>query len=337
VGAAAVAAAAAAAAAPVLFAAAHACTQRALVEANDALPQSRQRRHSRRHLLALLLLQLRPPRRHHVCREALQRLSDAVGGRLADYGVEAEVSGREKTLYSIYRKMADKHVSFSQVMDIYGLRVVVRDAPTCYLALGALHSLYKPIHGKFKDYIAIPKANGYQSLHTTLFGPFGNPVEIQIRTQEMHRFAETGVASHWLYRKPESALSDIQLSTTRWLQNLLETQIDSPDAGEFLEQLKVDLFPGEVYVFTPKGRILALPRGATSVDFAYAVHSDIGDRCIAARINDELAPLRTELKNGDRVEIVTAATASPNPRWLSFVVSGKARQHIRHFLRTLKF
>ncbi|MFZ4553064.1 MAG: RelA/SpoT family protein [Burkholderiales bacterium] len=270
-------------------------------------------------------------------REALQRLSDAVGGRLADYGVEAEVSGREKTLYSIYRKMADKHVSFSQVMDIYGLRVVVRDAPTCYLALGALHSLYKPIHGKFKDYIAIPKANGYQSLHTTLFGPFGNPVEIQIRTQEMHRFAETGVASHWLYRKPESALSDIQLSTTRWLQNLLETQIDSPDAGEFLEQLKVDLFPGEVYVFTPKGRILALPRGATSVDFAYAVHSDIGDRCIAARINDELAPLRTELKNGDRVEIVTAATASPNPRWLSFVVSGKARQHIRHFLRTLKF
>ncbi|MBU3693536.1 MAG: bifunctional (p)ppGpp synthetase/guanosine-3',5'-bis(diphosphate) 3'-pyrophosphohydrolase [Rhodocyclaceae bacterium] len=269
-------------------------------------------------------------------RELLQRLSESVGARLKEYGVEGEVSGREKTLYSIYRKMVEKHLSFSQVMDIYALRVIVRDQPTCYLALGALHSLYKPIHGKFKDYIAIPKANGYQSLHTTLFGPFGNPVEIQIRTQEMHRFAETGVASHWLYRKPESALSDVQLSTTRWLQNLIETQADSPDAGEFLEQLKVDLFPGEVYVFTPQGKILALPRGATVVDFAYAVHTDIGDRCIAARVNDDLAPLRTELRNGDRIEIVTAPHASPNPRWLNFVVSGKARHQIRHFLRTLK-
>jgi len=269
-------------------------------------------------------------------REVLQRLAEDVGTRLREYGVEGEVKGREKTLYSIYRKMADKHLSFSQVMDIYGLRVVVREQPTCYLALGALHSLYKPIHGKFKDYIAIPKANGYQSLHTTLFGPFGNPVEFQIRTQEMHRFAETGVASHWLYRKPESALSDIQLSTTRWLQNLIETQADSPDAGEFLEQLKVDLFPGEVYVFTPAGKILALPRGATVVDFAYAVHTDIGDRCIAGRVNDGLVPLSTELRNGDRVEIVTAAHASPNPRWLNFVVSGKARHQIRHFLRTLK-
>ena len=269
-------------------------------------------------------------------REVLQRLSDEVIARLGEYGVEGEVKGREKTLYSIYRKMVEKHLSFSQVMDIYALRVIMRDQPTCYLALGALHSLYKPIHGKFKDYIAIPKANGYQSLHTTLFGPFGNPVEIQIRTQEMHRFAETGVASHWLYRKPESAISDIQLSTTRWLQNLIETQADSPDAGEFLEQLKVDLFPGEVYVFTPAGKILALPRGATVVDFAYAVHTDIGDRCIAARVNDEPAPLRTELRNGDRVEVVTAPNASPNPRWLSFVVSGKARHQIRHFLRTLK-
>jgi guanosine-3',5'-bis(diphosphate) 3'-pyrophosphohydrolase len=269
-------------------------------------------------------------------REVLQRLAEAVGQRLKEYGVQGEVTGREKTLYSIYRKMAEKQLSFSQVMDIYALRVIVRDQPTCYLALGALHSLYKPIHGKFKDYIAIPKANGYQSLHTTLFGPFGNPVEIQVRTQEMHRFAETGVASHWLYRKPESALSDIQLSTTRWLQNLIEAQADSPDAGEFLEQLKVDLFPGEVYVFTPQGKILALPRGATVVDFAYAVHTDIGDRCIAARVNDELAPLRTELRNGDRVEVVTAPHASPNPRWLNFVVSGKARHQIRHFLRTLK-
>ncbi|NBU58244.1 MAG: bifunctional (p)ppGpp synthetase/guanosine-3',5'-bis(diphosphate) 3'-pyrophosphohydrolase [Betaproteobacteria bacterium] len=270
-------------------------------------------------------------------REILQRLAEDVGARLREYGVEGEVKGREKTLYSIYRKMAEKHLSFSQVMDIYGLRVVVRDQPNCYLALGALHSLYKPIHGKFKDYIAIPKANGYQSLHTTLFGPYGNPVEMQIRTYEMHRFAETGVASHWLYRKPESALSDIQLSTTRWLQTLIEAQADSPDAGEFLEQLKVDLFPGEVYVFTPGGKILALPRGATVVDFAYAVHTDIGDRCIAARVNDQLAPLRTELRNGDRVEVVTAPNASPNPRWLSFVVSGKARHQIRHFLRTLRF
>jgi RelA/SpoT family (p)ppGpp synthetase len=269
-------------------------------------------------------------------REVLERLSAAITMRLKEYRVEAEVSGREKTLYSIYRKMADKHLSFSQVMDIYGLRVIVREQPACYTALGALHSLYKPIHGKFKDYIAIPKANGYQSLHTTLFGPFGNPVEFQIRTQEMHHFAETGVASHWLYRKPESALSEIQLSTTRWLQNLIETQADSPDAGEFLEQLKVDLFPGEVYVFTPAGKILALPRGATVVDFAYAVHTDIGDRCIAGRVNDGLVPLSTELRNGDRVEIVTAAHASPNPRWLNFVVSGKARHHIRHFLRTLR-
>ncbi len=269
-------------------------------------------------------------------REVLSRLADTVRGRLSEFGVTAEVYGREKTLYSIYRKMAGKHLSFAQVMDIYGLRVIVPMLRDCYLALGALHTLYKPIPGKFKDYIAIPKANGYQSLHTTLFGPFGGPVEFQIRTEEMHRYAETGVASHWLYRKPEATLSEIQLSTTNWLQNLIETQAESDDAGEFLEQLKVDLYPGEVYVFTPQGKILALPRGATAVDFAYAVHTDIGDRCIAARVNDELAPLRTELQNGDRVEIVTAATARPNPRWLGFVVTGKARQQIRHFLRTLQ-
>ena len=227
--------------------------------------------------------------------------------------------GREKHLYGIYRKMREKHLSFSQVLDIYGFRIIVKDVPTCYLALGALHGLYKPVPGKFKDYIAIPKANGYQSLHTTLIGPYGTPVEVQIRTAEMHHVAESGVASHWLY-KDEQALSDLQQKTHKWLQSLLELQSASGDSAEFLEHVKVDLFPGEVYVFTPQGKILALPRGATPVDFAYAVHTDIGNRCVACRINFESMPLRTELRNGDRVEIITALSASPNPAWLSYVV-----------------
>jgi len=223
------------------------------------------------------------------------------------------------------------------VHDIFGCRVIVDDVPACYLALGALHSLYKPIPGKFKDYIAIPKANGYQSIHTDLIGPYGVPVEVQIRTAQMHRLAESGVASHWLYKDDTEKLSELQKQTHRWLQSLLEIQHQSGDPQEFLEHVKVDLFPDEVYVFTPKGRILSLPRGATAVDFAYVVHTDIGNRCVAAKINGELVALRTELRNGDRVEIITASHAKPNPGWLQYVRTAKARSNIRHFLKTMQY
>jgi GTP pyrophosphokinase len=270
-------------------------------------------------------------------REVVGKVLDAMRKKLKSAGVEALSQGREKHLYSIYRKMREKHLTFAQVLDVYGFRIIVNDVPACYVALGALHSLYKPIPGKFKDYIAIPKANGYQSLHTMLFGPFGTPIEVQIRTREMHKIAEAGVASHWLYKDSDTSLSDLQKKTHQWLQSLLEMQSQSGDSVEFLEHLKVDLFPDEVYVFTPKGRILSLPRGATAVDFAYAVHTDIGNRCVAAKINQELMPLRTELKNGDRVEIITAAHARPNPMWLNFVATGKARSRIRHFLKTMHF
>jgi len=266
-------------------------------------------------------------------REVVSKILDAIRQALPSAGIEAEVMGREKTLYGIYRKMREKHLSFSQVLDIYGFRIVVKDRPTCYLALGVLHELYQPVPGKFKDYIAIPKANGYQSLHTTLIGPFGTPVEIQIRTAEMHNVAESGVAAHWLY-KDAHAISEVQQKTHQWLQSLIELQSNSGNSLEFLEHVKIDLFPGEVYVFSPKGKILALPRGATAVDFAYAVHTDIGDRCMACRINFETMPLRTELKNGDRVEIITAPHAAPNPAWLGYVKSARARSRIRHFLKT---
>ncbi|MFN3883629.1 MAG: RelA/SpoT family protein [Rhodocyclaceae bacterium] len=266
-------------------------------------------------------------------REVVEKIMAAIEQRLADAHIEAEVMGREKHLYGIYRKMREKHLSFSQVHDIYGFRIVVADVPTCYLVLGALHGLYKPVPGKFKDYIAIPKANGYQSLHTTLIGPFGTPIEIQIRTRDMHRVAESGVASHWLYKDVES-FSELERTTHQWLQSLLELQTTTNDSAEFLEHVKVDLFPDEVYVFTPAGKILSLPRGATAVDFAYAVHTDIGHRCVACKINHEHLPLRTELRNGDRVEIITAPNAAPNPNWLAFVKTGKARAQIRHFLKT---
>ncbi len=270
-------------------------------------------------------------------REVVGKIRDAIERRLADTSIEAAVTGREKNLYSIYSKMHDKHLSFANVHDIYGVRVIVKDVPTCYLALGTLHALYKPIPGKFKDYIAIPKANGYQSLHTTLFGPFGMPIEVQIRTAEMHKIAEAGVASHWLYKSSDASLSELQKKTHQWLQSLIEMQSESGDSVEFLEHLKIDLFPDEVYVFTPKGRIMTLPRGSTAVDFAYAVHTDIGNRCVAVKINEDLMPLRTALRNGDRIEIITAAHARPNPAWLNFVVTGKARSHIRHFLRTMRY
>jgi GTP pyrophosphokinase len=287
---------------------------------------------NRYNVLSKALLRARGNRR-----EVVDKILDSIKQKLADSHIEASVSGREKNLYSIYKKMIEKNLSFAEVFDIYGFRVIVKDMPSCYLALGALHHLYKPIPGKFKDYVAIPKANGYQSLHTTLFGPFGTPIEVQIRTPEMHKIAEAGVASHWLYKESDTQANDLHRKTHQWLQSLLEMQSESGDSIEFLEHLKVDLFPDEVYVFTPKGRIMALPHGATCVDFAYAVHTDIGNRCVAAKINHELVPLRSELKNGDRVEIITAAHAKPNPAWLNYVVTGKARSHIRHFLKTMQY
>ncbi|MBW7861320.1 MAG: bifunctional (p)ppGpp synthetase/guanosine-3',5'-bis(diphosphate) 3'-pyrophosphohydrolase [Rhodocyclaceae bacterium] len=266
-------------------------------------------------------------------REVVGKVLKAIEERLPQWGIAAEVQGREKHLYSIYRKMQEKHLSFSQVLDIYGFRVIVHDVPSCYLAIGALHSMYKPVPGKFKDYIAIPKANGYQSVHTTLIGPFGTPVEVQVRTAQMHHIADSGVASHWLYKDDEKTLTELQQRTHSWLQSLLELQSTSSEATEFLEHVKIDLFPGEVYVFTPHGKILSLPRGATAVDFAYAVHTDIGNSCVACRVNGDLVPLRTELENGDQIEIISAAHANPNPAWLSYVRTGKARAQIRHFLK----
>nr|WP_211364249.1 bifunctional (p)ppGpp synthetase/guanosine-3',5'-bis(diphosphate) 3'-pyrophosphohydrolase [Propionivibrio limicola] len=269
-------------------------------------------------------------------RELLTKILDGIRNKLNEAHIEGGVFGREKSLYSIYHKMVEKHLSFSQVLDIYGFRIIVHDIPTCYLALGALHARYKPVPGKFKDYIAIPKENGYQSLHTTLIGPYGTPIEIQIRTEAMHRLAEEGIASHWLYKDSDTGGGDLQIKMHQWLQSLLELQSAAGDSSEFLEHVKVDLFPNEVYVFTPKGKILSLPRGATVIDFAYAVHTDIGHRCIAARIDHELIPLSAELESGNQVEIVTAPHATPNPAWLSYVKTSRARSKIRQFLRTIQ-
>ncbi len=269
-------------------------------------------------------------------REVVGKILEAIRLKLAEFNIQADVTGREKDIYSIYKKMQSKSLAFAEVLDIYGFRVLVNDFSSCYLAMGALHGLYKPIPGKFKDYIAIPKVNGYQSIHTTLFGPFGTPIEIQIRTHEMHKIADAGVASHWLYKSGHDSINDLHKKTHHWLQELLESLSQSSDASEFLEHLKVDLFPDEVYVFTPKGRILSLPRGATGVDFAYSVHTDVGNRCIAVKVNHELVPLRTELRNGDRVEVITAPNAHPNPAWLGYVATSKARSHIRHFLKTIQ-
>lgn len=299
------------------------------------------------HELEDLSLKYLYPNRHHVIdkairlargnrKEVISKILEAIQNQLKQYHIEYDVEGREKHLYSIYKKMAEKSMKLSQIGDIYGFRVIVKDTAACYLALGALHALYKPIPGRFKDYIAIPKANGYQSLHTTLFGPFGTPIEVQIRSQEMHNIADAGVAAHWLYKTTDAHLTKLQQQTHQWLQRLVEIQTESDDSHEFLENFKVDLFPDEVYVFTPKGNIMALPRGSTAVDFAYAVHSDVGNSCVAVKINNELAPLRTEMRNGDHVEIITAPLAKPNPAWLNYVVTGKARSHIRHYLKTVK-
>ena len=294
--------------------------------------QSFARMHPLRHrVLSRAVLAARGNRR-----EVLGKIHEAVRKALAGAKIKAEIQGREKTIFGIYRKMVEKSLSFSEVLDIYGFRIVVHGRQDCYLALGALHALYKPVPGKFKDYIAIPKFNGYQSLHTTLLGPFGTPVEFQIRTQEMHRVAESGVAAHWLYKTDDTSLTELQLRTHQWLQSLLEIQRQTGDSAELMENIKVDLFPDKVYVFTPKGKIVSLPRGATPVDFAYSIHTDIGNRCVAARINSEIQPLRSELKNGDVVEVVTGPVARPNPNWLTFVRTGKARAEIRHFLRTIR-
>ncbi|TMS58467.1 RelA/SpoT family protein [Imbroritus primus] len=267
-------------------------------------------------------------------REVVSRILESAQRALRDAGIPAEMSGREKTVFSIYNKMHEKQLSFSQVLDVYGFRVVVDTQMQCYMAIGALHSLYKPMPGKFKDYIAIPKVNGYQSLHTTLVGPFGTPVEFQIRTREMHQIAEAGVAAHWMYKQQNEEFTDVQKHAHQWLQSLLDIQSQTGDSQEFLEHVKIDLFPDAVYVFTPKGEIRNLPRGATALDFAYAVHSDIGNQCVAVKINNELLPLRTELKNGDIIEVTTAPYSKPNPAWLSFVRTGKARAAIRHYLKT---
>ena len=268
-------------------------------------------------------------------RDVIKRVQTEVESAFETSGIPVEISGREKTLYSIYRKMDDKHLSFAQVTDIYGFRVIVGGLNVCYTAMGVLHQQYKPLPGKFKDYIAIPKINGYQSLHTTLVGPFGTNIEFQMRTEAMHVVAESGVAAHWLYKAVDPESDASQRLGTHWLQSLLDIQNETRDATEFWDHVKIDLFPEAVYVFTPKSQIMAMPRGATIVDFAYAIHSDIGHRAVAAKVNGEQVPLRSELHNGDVIEIITAAVSNPNPGWLGFVRTGKARSKIRHYLKTM--
>ena len=254
--------------------------------------------------------------------------------QLAKMGVQ--VFGREKTLFSIYNKMREKHLTFAQVNDIFGFRIVVASLMDCYMAMGVLHQLFKPLPGRFKDYIAIPKANGYQSLHTTLVSPLGTAVEFQIRTEQMHAVAEKGIAAHWLYKSGGAQVQEAQRLGAMWLQSLIDIQDETHDANEFLEHVKIDLFPDAVYVFTPKSKILALPRGATPVDFAYAIHTDVGDHCVAAKVNGEPVALRTELRSGDVVEVSGAPGARPNPAWLNFVRTGRARSKIRHYLKNME-
>ena len=269
-------------------------------------------------------------------RDLIQKVQHDVQAALADAGLVARIVGREKTLFSIYRKMEDKHLSFAQVNDLYGVRVILPSTLDCYTALGLLHQLYKPVPGRFKDYIAIPKVNGYQSLHTTLAGPASVNIEFQIRTESMDLVAEAGVAAHWLYKVGQSdgQTSGDELGT-QWLQSLLDIQNETRDAAEFWDHIKVDLVPDAVYVFTPKGQIMALPQGATTVDFAYAIHSSVGDHTVAAKVNGEQVPLRTELHNGDVVEVITAPVSTPNPAWLGFVRTGRARARIRSHLKSL--
>jgi guanosine-3',5'-bis(diphosphate) 3'-pyrophosphohydrolase len=268
-------------------------------------------------------------------RDLIHKVHRDVEGAFEGAGMQVRIAGREKTLYSIYRKMDEKHLSFAQVTDIYGFRIIVPAVIDCYTAVGLLHQIYKPVPGKFKDHIAIPKINGYQSLHTTLVGPSGVNVEFQLRTESMHLVAESGVAAHWLYKASLPDGEGAERLGTKWLQSLLDIQNETRDAAEFWDHVKIDLFPDAVYVFTPNNEIKALPRGATVVDFAYAIHSDVGDRTVSASINGAQVPLRTELKNGDVVEVVTATASTPNPAWLGFVRTGRARSKIRHHLKTM--
>ncbi|WP_374439451.1 bifunctional GTP diphosphokinase/guanosine-3',5'-bis pyrophosphate 3'-pyrophosphohydrolase [Pseudomonas panipatensis] len=267
-------------------------------------------------------------------REIVGKIQESLVNCLGREGMEGQVLGREKHLFSIYKKMRGKRKAFNEIMDVYAFRIIVDKVDTCYRVLGAVHNLYKPFPGRFKDYIAIPKANGYQSLHTTLFGMHGVPIEIQIRTREMEEMANHGIAAHWLYKSDEEeAQKGTHARARQWVKGILELQQRAGNSLEFIENVKIDLFPDEVYVFTPKGRIMELPKGSTAVDFAYAVHTDVGNSCIACRINRRLAPLSEPLQSGQTVEIVTAPGTRPNPAWLSFVVTGKARTHIRHALK----
>jgi guanosine-3',5'-bis(diphosphate) 3'-pyrophosphohydrolase len=268
-------------------------------------------------------------------KEFLNKIRAQLEAALKKSGVPGDVESREKHLYSIYRKMLRKRATLAEIVDVYGLRITVDSVDTCYRTLGIVHSVYKPMPGRFKDYIAIPRVNGYQSLHTTLFGPNGVPIEVQIRTEDMDRVAESGIAAHWKYKGGEPEGSAQQERARKWLSNLVEME-EGGNSEEFIESVKVDLFPDKVYVFTPRGEILRLPRGATVVDFAYAVHTDIGNRCVAAKIDRRLAPLRTVLRNGQTVQIITAKGATPNPSWVNFVVTAKARSAIRHYLKSLK-
>ncbi len=269
-------------------------------------------------------------------KEVLNKIETAIKRRMQQEGLEGRILSREKHLYSLYKKIRDKTLSFEETYDVYAFRIVVDKVDTCYRALGIMHNLFKPVPGKFKDYIAIPKANGYQSLHTILFGPYGIPIEVQIRTEEMDKVAESGVAAHWVYKSGEDGVDQMHAGAREWLRELLEMQKHAGNSLEFLESVKLDLFPDAVYVFTPTGEIMKLPHGATVVDFAYAVHTDIGNTCIAAKVDRQDVPLRTTLRNGQTVEIVTAEGARPSPAWLSFVVSAKARSNIRHHQKNLK-
>jgi len=266
----------------------------------------------------------------------VSKVGDTIVSRLEAEGISGDVTGREKHLYSIYRKMKEKSLTFDEIYDVYAFRITVDKVDTCYRVLGVIHSLFKPIPGRFKDYLAIPKANGYQSLHTIVFGPYGLSLEIQIRTEEMHRVADVGVAAHWLYKSGVESDGKVQQQALQWLKDLLDIQQKAGNSSEFLEHLKIDLFPDEVYVFTPQGEIKKLPRDVTVVDFAYDVHTDIGNRCIGAKVNHKLVPLRTQLKNGDHVEIITSEWGRPTPSWLNYVVTSRARAHIRAYLKSQK-
>ena len=265
-------------------------------------------------------------------KELVSQVQAALEACLKREGLPGRVLGREKHLYSIYRKMKEKRLSFREITDVFAFRIITDEVDTCYRVLGAVHSLYKPVPGKFKDYIAIPKVNGYQSLHTTLFGMHGVPIEIQIRTEEMDKMASNGIAAHWLYKSSDDTPNQSHIRARQWVQDLLEMQKHAGNSLEFIEHVKTDLFPDEIYVFTPKGAILELPEGSTPVDFAYAVHTDVGNSCVACRINRRLAPLSQRLQSGQTIEIIASGN-HPNPAWLGFVVTGKARSNIRHFLK----